>query len=186
MADGYITTPVPPFHTAVGASFGTFTTRQDVSPAPVPVILPYQLKIGTRISVRAFGEFSSTATPTIVLGIYTGSGAGASGAPSAITTVLAETGTVSLATAAAWPWALEWSAIVTALGTSGSLVGTGVCEAGTSLTALSDFAMPATQALRTVTFNTTVANAIGICATFSASSASNTVKVNNLLVSLLN
>lgn len=184
--DGYVTTPVPPFHNAVGASFGTFTTRQDVSPVPAPVILPYQMRIGTRINVKAYGEFSSTATPTIVLGIYTGSGTGASGAPSAITTVLAETGTISLATAAAWPWSLDWSAMVTAIGTSGSLVCTGVCQAGTSLTAMSDFALPATQALRTVTFNQTVANAIGVCATFSASSASNTVKVNSLFVSLLN
>lgn len=186
MADGYVTSPVGPFHTAVGASFGTFTTRQDVSPTPVPVILPYQLRVGSRINVKAYGEFSSTGTPTLVLGVYTGSGVGASGAPSAITTVLAETTTMATNASAAWPWALEFTAMVTVVGTSGQLVGTGVCEAGTSLTAMSDFALPATQALRTVTFNTSVANAIGICATWSASSASNTVKVNNLSVTLLN
>jgi hypothetical protein len=184
--DGYVTTPVAPFHTAVGASFGTFTTRQDVSPLPVPVILPYQLRIGTRIKIEAEGEFSSTATPTIVLGFYIGSGFGASGAPSAITTVLAESSAISLATAAAWPWRMEWRGLVTALGTSGQLVGQGDVEAGTSLTAFTSSAIPTTQALRTLTFNQTVANAVGVCATFSASSASNTVKVNNMSVLLLN
>lgn len=184
--DGYVTTPVPPFHNAAGASFGTFTTRQDVSPTPVPVILPYQLRIGSKLRIEAQGEYSSTATPTIVLGVYVGSGVGASGAPSAITTVLAETGTVSLATAAAWPWKLDLNVTVTALGTSGTFLCSGNAHAGSSLTALSDLAVPITQALRTVTVNTTVANAVGVCATFSASSASNTVKVNSLLVSLLN
>lgn len=184
--DGYVTTPVAPFHNAVGASFGTFTARQDVSPLPVPVILPYQLRVGSRIMVKAFGEVSSTATPTCVLGVYAGSGVGNTGAPAAITTVLAETSAISLATAAAWPWYLEWNGLVTATGVVGSVVGQGVCEVGSSLTAMSDFALPITQALRTVAWNTAVANAIGICATFSASSASNTVKVNNLYVSLLN
>lgn len=184
--DGYVTTPVAPFHPAVGATFGTFTARQDISPAPVPVILPYQLRIGTRLTVEAFGEVSTTATPTLVLGVYAGTGVGNTAAPAAITTVLAETSAMSFATAAAWPWYLKWMGVVTALGVTGSVVGTGVCEAGTSLTAMSDFAMPITQALRTVAWNTSVANAIGVCGTFSASSASNTVKVNNLYVSLLN
>lgn len=184
--DGYVTTPVPPFHNAAGASFGTFTTRQDVSPTPVPVILPYQLRIGSRIRIEAHGEYSSTGTPTIILGAYIGSGVGASGAPSAITTVLAETNTISLATAAAWPWKIDLNLMVTALGTSGTLIASGNVHAGSSLTALSDVPIPITQALRTVTFNSTVANAVGVCATFSASSASNTVKVNSLFVSLLN
>lgn len=184
--DGYVTTPVPPFHTAVGASFGTFTTRQDVSPVPVPVLLPYQLRVGTKMRIEAQGEFSSTATPTIVLGAYIGTGFGATGIPSAITTVLAETGTISLATAAAWPWKIDLLGVITVLGTSGQMVISGNAHAGSSLTALSDLALPITQALRTVTFNSTVANAVGICATYSASSASNTVKVNNLAVTLLN
>lgn len=184
--DGYVTTPVPPFHTAAGASFGTFTTRQDVSPVPVPVLLPYQLRPGQKIRIEAQGEFSSTGTPTIVLGAYIGTGYAATGIPSAVTTVLAETGTISLATAAAWPWKLDLACMVTVDGTAGQMVCSGNVHAGSSLTALSDLAIPITQALRTVTFNQTVANAVGICATFSASSASNTVKVNSLLVSLLN
>lgn len=184
--DGYVTSPVPPFHAAAGASFGTFTARQDVSPTPVPLILPNQLRVGSRFRIEAQGEYSSTGTPTLVLGAYLGSGLGASGAPSAITTVLAETSAISLATAAAWPWKLDLVCMVTALGTTGQLLVSGNAHAGSSLTALSDIPLPITQALRTVAFNTTVANAIGVCATFSASSASNTVKVNNLFATLIN
>lgn len=186
MADGFITTPVPPFHQAAGAAFGTFTTRQDVSPVPVPVILPYQLKVGTRGNIKAHGEYSSTGTPTLILGTYIGSGFGASGIPSAITTVLAESNAISLATAAAWAWKLDLDFLVTAVGTAGSMLVEGNVHAGSSLTAMSDIPIPITQALRTVAFNSTVANAVGICATFSASNAANTVKVNNLFVSLLN
>lgn len=184
--DGYVTTPVPPFHTAAGASFGTFTTKQDVSPVPVPVILPYQLRPGSRLLIKAHGEYSSTGTPTIILGAYLGTGYGTSGIPSAITTTLAETGTISLATAAAWPWKIDLDCFVTADGTAGSMLVSGNVHAGSSLTALTDLAVPITQALRTVAFNQTVANAVGICATFSASNAANTVKVNNLTATLLN
>lgn len=184
--DGYITTPVPPFHQAAGAAFGTFTARQDVSPVPVPLFLPGQLKRGTRFKIEAHGEYSSTGTPTIILGAYIGSGYGTTDIPSAITTVLAETGAISLATAAAWPWKLDLTGLVTQGGSSGSMLVGGNVYAGSSLTALSDLAIPITQALRTVAFNANVANAVGICATFSASNAANTVKVNNLIATLLN
>jgi len=36
--DYYVTEPVGPFPTAIGASFGTFTARQDVSPQPLPIM----------------------------------------------------------------------------------------------------------------------------------------------------
>ncbi len=181
MADGYVTSPVGPFPTAVGASFGTFTTRQDVSPQPLPVILPYQLRLGSKIKVEVEGEFSTTGTPTLTLGIYIGTIA------AAITTVIAESSAITTASgAAAFPWRLEWRGIVTALGTSGSVVGTGDLELGTSLTAYTTTPIPITQALRTFTWDTTIARAIGVCATWGTSSASNTVRVNNHSVLLLN
>jgi hypothetical protein len=185
--DLYLTEPVGPFAPAAGASFGTFTTRQDVSPLPVPVIPAGKLRIGSRIKIEAEGEYSSTGTPTIILGFYVGNTSHAStGAPGAIDTVLAETGTISLATAAAWPWRLEWRGLITAVGSSGTVVGQGDCETGTSLTAFTSVAIPTTQALRTVTISTVTLKAVGVCATFSASSASNTVKVNNMSVLILN
>jgi len=58
-------------------------------------------------------------------------------------------------------------------------------ELGT-LTALTATAIPVTAALRTVTLDTTLPRAVGVCATWSASNAANTVKVHNSSVLLLN
>lgn len=180
--DLYLTTPAGPFHAAVGASFGTFTTRQDVSPTPLPVINGYQLRIGSKIKVEAEGEFSTTGTPTLALGLYIGTAAGA------ITTVLAESSAITTGSgAASWPWRMEWRGLVVGpMGTSASVTGQGDLELGTSLTAFSTTAIPTTAAARTITWDTTIARAIGVCATYGTSSASNTVKVNNLSVLILN
>ena len=180
--DLYLTSPVGPFASAVGAAFGTFTARQDVSPQPVPVILPNALHLGSKIKIEAEGEISTTATPTCVFGVYLGTNV----APPAPVSILAETGALSFATAAAWAWRLEYRGIVVGLGTAGSIVGMGQIEFGTSLTATTSAPLPITQALRTVAIDTTIVRSVGVCATFSASSASNTVKTINLSVLLLN
>jgi hypothetical protein len=79
--------------------------------------------------------------------------------------------------AAAWPWELHWEGIVTATGTSGSMTGCGSLQLGTSLTAYSTNPCPTTAAARAVAIDTTIARAIGVCATWGTSSASNTLKV---------
>lgn len=181
MGDFYMTTPVGPFPTAIGASFGAFTTRQDVSPQPLPVIQGYQLRLGSKIKIEAEGEFSTTGTPTLALGFYIGTAAGA------ITTVLAESGAITTGSGAAnWPWRLEYRGIITGLGVTGACVGMGDLELGTSLTAFSDVPIPTTLALRTIVWDTTIARAIGVCATYGTSNAANTVKTYNHSVSLLN
>lgn len=182
--DAYYVTPVPPFPTALGAAFNTFTSRQDISQVPCPIILPNQLRIGSKIKIEAEGEYGSTGTPTIILGFYVGL-PGASGAPAAITTILAESGALATSTATAFPWRLEYRGIITGMGTSGQIVGSGNVELST-LTALTTTAIPITAALRTVTLDTTLSRCVGICATWSASNAANTVKVHNSSVLLLN
>lgn len=171
--DLYLHEPIGPFHTAVGASFASFTTRQDVSPQPIPLVQGYKLRPQAKIRVEADGEISSTATPTIVVGFYIGTVAGA------ITTVLAESSAITMSTAAAWPFRLEWSGIAVSTGVTGSVVGQGHLMIGTSLTAFSLVPVPITQALRTIVWDTTLPRAVGVCATWSASSASNTIRVNN-------
>lgn len=174
--DIYLCEPFGPFHTAVGASFGTFTTRQDVSPVPLPVIPAGKLRLGSQLEIDARGEFSTTGTPTLALGFYIGTQA------AAITTVLAESSVITTGSgAAAWPFEIHWEGVyVGPIGTAGSLVGSGELKLGTSLTAWTSTPIPITQALRTVTIDTTIARAIGVCATYGTSSASNTVKVNKL------
>jgi hypothetical protein len=75
---------------------------------------------------------------------------------------------------------------VTAVGTAGTVVGGGELKLGTSLTAWTSTPIPITQALRTVTWDTTIARAIGVSATWGTSSASNTVKTNGLQVVIAN
>jgi len=179
--DYYVTEPVGPFPTAIGASFGTFTARQDVSPQPLPIMRGQTLRLGSKIKIEAEGEFSTTGTPTLVLGLYIGTVA------AAITTVIAESAAITTGSgAAAWPWRLEWRGIVTALGTAGTVVGMGSLELGTSLTAATTTPIPITAALRTFTWDTTINRAMGVCATFGTSNAANTVRTLNHSVLLLN
>jgi len=174
-------TAADPFHTAAGSSFGSFTTKQDVSPSPLPVVNAGTARIGQKLWLKANGEFSTTGTPTLSLGFYIGTVA------AAITTDIAISSLITTGSgAAAWPWEMEWLGTFTALGTAGTIVGSGELKLGTSLTAWTTAPIPITQALRTVTWDTTIARAIGVSAAYSASSASNTVKVNNLAAVLLN
>ena len=179
--DIYLTTPVAPFHQAIGAAFNTFTARQDVSPRDLPTINGGTLRQGSKIQIDAMGEFSTTGTPTLSIGCYIGTVAGV------ITTVLAEYTAAATGTgAAAWPWYLRWRGLVTATGVTGSVTGSGLVDLGTSLTTAAPITIPSTAALRVVTIDTTIARSIGICATWNASSASNQIKTYDLSVSLLN
>lgn len=174
--DLYIVNALSPFHTAVGAAFNTFTAFQDISPVDIPVIKGNTLRKGSKIEVEAEGEFSNTGTPNLTLGVYYGA-VGVSWQSAATLTVTAAT---------AWPWHLRWRGIVTALGATGSMTGQGIMDLGTALTTNSPSNFPATAAARVVAIDTTVDKAIGIGAAWSASSASNTLKVNNMSVLILN
>lgn len=169
---------VGPFHTADGAAFTTFTSFQDVGPTPPIVLGANLLEPGMSLEIIADGEFSNTGTPTLGLGFFFGTAAVVLGVGTAITST---TGATS------WPWHAEYRGRVRASGTSGSINGQGQWEIGTALTVFSARqAMPATLALRTVAIDTTAAKTIGVGAVWGASSASNSIKVNNLYVNLLN
>jgi hypothetical protein len=183
----YLVAPVgPSFPVAIGANFNTFTTRQDVSPraagiGELPVIQGGVPFMGMKIEIEAEGEFSTTGTPTLAIGFYIGTNAGA------ITTVIAESGAITTGSgAASWPWHARWRGIFVNTGTSGSVVGSGNLDLGTSLTALTPTAIPATLALRTIVWDTTIARAIGVCATWGTSSVSNNIRVYNHSCQILN
>jgi hypothetical protein len=180
---GGLVSPVDPWHTAVGAAFTTFTTRQSVSPLPLAVIQGGTLRLGQKIRVTAEGEFSTTGTPTLSIGVFLGTVAGS------ITHQWEYTAAATGSGAAAWPWRLHWLGLVTGtLGTTTTVVGQGYVMLGTSLVAFGSLLpIPSTQALRTVaTVDTTIARAVGICATWGTSSASNSITTNNLAVELVN
>lgn len=180
--DIYLATPVGPFATAVGTANNTFTTRRDVSPQPLPVIQGGTVRLGTKILVTANGEFSTTGAPTLSLGVWFGTVAGS------IQDQFEYTAAATGSGAAAWPWRIEFEGLVTGtLGTTATITGQGEVHLGTSLTAMSTIPIPSTAALRTRnTYDSTIARAWGVCATYGTSSASNGITCYDLRVMILN
>lgn len=173
----YWLAPLPPLHTADGTALANSTTLTDASPAPAIVLPANLLELGSEIEIRAAGQLSTTGTPTLLLGAYLGGVAGvALGATAAITTASG---------AAAFPWIMEYRGVVRALGSAGSINGQGWVALGTSLTVGSVNMLPATAAARTVTIDTTTAKSITIGAQWGTASASNTLTVNDISVTLL-
>lgn len=167
---------IPPFGTTDGAAYSTSTTLTDVSPTPAIQLPANTLELGSEIFIEAIGQFSNTATPTLLLGIYYGGVAGvALGASSAITTATTVTGV---------PFILRYRGIVRGVGSSGSINGQGVLYLGTSLTAMAISPIPVTAAARTVAIDTTTAKTITAGAQWGTSSASNTLTCNDISVTL--
>ncbi|MEO5664881.1 MAG: hypothetical protein ABIR39_16550 [Nocardioides sp.] len=136
------------------------------------------LEIGSEIEIYAEGQFSNTATPTLLLGLYYGGVAGvALAASAAVTTVTA---------AVAWPWQMQWRGTVRAVGTAGSIQGQGRLLMPASISQFqAPYAAPITLALRTVAVDTTVAKSITVGAQWGTSSASNTLTCTNISVQLV-
>ena len=170
--------PLTPLHVADGSAFNTFTTFQDVGPSPQLVIPQQMMDAGMELVIKADGEFSTTGTPTLSIGVWFNGAAGA-----APTSILAQSSAITTGSgAAAWPWALEWSGRLRSIGSSGSFKGTGWLMLGTSLTAVSLVPIPITQALRTVSVDTTANRALGVGAAWGTSSSSNSITTYNLRV----
>lgn len=161
------TYPLPSIgNVASGAALNTSTTLTDVSPTPQLTLPANFLQPGMVLRVKAFGTFSNTATPTLLLGVYYGGVAG---------TALAATSAVTTTTGATnWQWTLEYFARVRTIGTAGTIMGAGAVDLGTSLTALTHRPIPET-ALATVAIDTTAAKTITLGAQWGTSSASNTL-----------
>lgn len=181
--DLYLTEPVGPFAGAALAS-NTFTTKQNVSPLPLPVIPAGKLRKGSKIHIWAMGDYSSLTGASLTLGFWFGTRAAAITGDVALGSVFT-TGT----TPAAWPWEIWWNGILnTDPGTGATLLGQGSQQFGSSLIAYNnEIPFPVSAALRTTgAFDTTIERAIGVSATWGASSASNQVTVNDCRVLILN
>lgn len=169
--------PLTPLHVVDGSAFTTFTTFQDVSPSPQLVIPQQMMDVGMELFLYAHGEFSTTGTPTLSAGFWFNGAAGA-----APTSILAQSAAITTGSgAAAWPWEMWWRGRLRSIGSSGSFKGVGSLILGTSLTAESLNPLPVTQALRTVTVDTTANRAIGVGAAWGTSNASNSITTYNLM-----
>jgi hypothetical protein len=168
----YYVAPIPPFHTADGAAYASSVTLTDVSPTPHIQLPANFLEAGSEIRLEAFGQFSNTGTPTLLVGFYYGAVAGvALAASSAVTTTTGAT---------AWPFKLVYTGVVRTAGSSGSINGQGVLYLGTALTAFTVRPIPEVAASRTVTIDTTTAKNITLGAQWGTSSASNTLTCNKI------
>jgi len=171
------------YPTAAGAAFSNFTALQDISPTPLPVVYPYQLRIGHKLELEAEGSFSTTGTPTLGMAFLWGATAGAAGSPA----VLCQSTSITTGSgAASWPWHLRARGIITAVGSSGSIIISGEWYYGTSLSAVTVVPVPITLALRTVTIDTTTLKLLGVGAVWNTASASNSITVNNFTATLQN
>lgn len=175
-----------PFPAARGAAFNTFTTAKDVSPTPLPVVYGNELRVGTKLELEAWGEYTSASTPTMRLGFAYGI-TSAGGLLSTGIELAGNALTANVGTPAAWPWHMHWSGIVTALGTSGVIYGSGIIDLGSSLTAMNPgINMPVTAAARSKTIDTTVAKNLSVFAEWGTSAAGNQIIVDVFTAKIVN
>jgi len=173
----YWNAPIGPFHIAAGTALASSTTLTDISPTPNITQPANLLEPGSTLHIRAFGTFSNTSTPTLLLGFYYGAVAGtALAATSAITTTTGATN---------WAWRMEWTGRVRTNGSTGTIMGQGWIDLGTALTSVTHRPIPET-ALATVTIDTTTAKALTVGAQWGTNSASNTITCHHLDVELVN
>jgi hypothetical protein len=149
-----------------GTPLASSTTLTDISAAPQLVLPANWLYANQRLRLTAYGIYSTTGAPTLLLGGYYGGVAG---------TLLAATAANATATgAASFPWRFYLDIYVRTLGSSGSVWCNGRAEVGSSLTAYTVYALPSSQT-QPITINTTTANALTIGAQWGTNSASNAI-----------
>lgn len=185
IATGSLIENLGPFATGIGAAYASFTTKKDISPLPIPRILPGRLDAGAIMEFEAQGEYSSLTGAALGLGLHLGTYDDALASVPAIVTDIVLAAITTGTTPAAWYWRLRGKYKVIKSGASGQMQGGCILDLGTSLTALTSTPLPITAGARIVAVNTTVENRVGVSASWGASSASNTIQTYSLDVSIL-
>lgn len=141
---------------------GTHSAPSD--PLEIPA---YYLKTGHILRTEAWGTFSTTGTPTLLLGVYYGTTALATNVSPGFTTASG---------AATLPWHLRCITHIRSAATASAVVTItqGELWYGTTLTATTQIPVPGV-ALATTNIDNTAANVWTVKGTWSASSASNIV-----------
>jgi hypothetical protein len=155
------------------------------TPVPPPVIPGGTLDVGSKLILEADLELTSgSATPTLTLGFYIGSVAGAIG--SAVALVVSAANALP-ASATAWPITLRYHGTIRTLsGTAGVIQGTAELLYPTSLTAWASTPLPQTAAARTVsTLNTQQNNQLDVGITLSSATGAPSVTVTGFYAEVL-
>lgn len=181
----YWRAPIPPTVAADSTAF-TSTSTADVAFAQ-PTIVPSGLyEIGTRLVLTCSGQYTSTsATPTLGIGFYAGG--------SAAGVVLASAAALAIsASATAWPFIMRYQGVIRSLSTAvpaaGTIVGQGELLFGSSLTAFTFTAIPATAAARTAslyTQGTLQQMALTVGGIWSSATGSPTLTINDFTAELI-
>lgn len=158
-----------------GAALASSTTLTDISATP-QYTLPAnfsQLAGATVFRLTAGGVFSTTGTPTLLLGFYYGAVAGSAlAATEAFTTASGVTNV---------QWQLEALTTIRTLGSSGTAWTQGFRFFGTAATTGTFGPLPG-AAPAAVTVDTTAAKVISVGAQWGTSSASNTITCHRFLI----
>jgi hypothetical protein len=165
-----------PQQTSAGAALNTSAALTDISPLPPVVLNANMLTSGSALRFTAFGVFSNTATPTLLLGIYYG---GVAGVALAATTAITTTTTVTNV-----PWRIELTTTVRSNGATGTAMSQGFVDLGTSVTAVTHVPLPQI-ALAAVTIDTTAAKAVTVGAQWGTSNVANTITCHEFYVESL-
>lgn len=179
MTRQYYVAPIPPFHVADGTPAANSTSLTDITPSPAVVIPAGMLEAGTRLEWYAFGRYSNTGTPTLTLGMYSGTIGQAIGSAVALCSTAAMTTPTTVTNRT---WRIEGHASIRSVGASGTILGMFECSNVT--TAGTDMA-PAT-APATATIDTGVSRYFALGATWNAASASNTITCHYFGVRVVN
>lgn len=165
-----------PQPTAAGTALANSTTLTDISVAPQFVLPAMFQQGGSAFRFTTWGVLSTTATPTILLGIYYGGVAG---------TALATSGAITTGSGVTnVPWRLELDTNCWTTGSSGMANSQGKFFLGTSVSAWATSPVPNT-AQATVTIDTTAAKALTVGAQWSAASPSNTITCRGFMIESL-
>lgn len=163
-----------PSRKEAGTALANSTTLTDITPAPQFTLPANFLQEGSTVTLKAWGVFSNTATPTLLLGFYYGGVAGvALGTTGAITTA---TGVTNV------PWRIQMDIDVWTDGATGTCKTQGWAGLGTSVAAWSFLPIPNTANTGTVAIDTTAAKVVSVGAQWGAASASNTVTCHGFKV----
>lgn len=157
--------------TTDGAALASSTTLTEISAVADLVLGANELLVGSVLRVTAAGRYSTTGTPTLLLGLYYGGVAGVALAASAAITT--PSGVTNLT------WRLEALITVRSIGSSGTAMAIGEVKGISSATGVN--LLPA-SAPAVATIDTTAAKALVLGAQWGANSASDTITCHQFLV----
>jgi hypothetical protein len=162
-----------------GTALASSTTLTDISPAPQFYSQTYgAMYVGQKWRFTAYGIFSNTSTPNLIVGIYYGGAAGANPLLTSPATLATTTG------ASSWYWKIEAYTEIRSVGSSGTAWSQGFFYNPTSASA--NAVVPMSGTAQTVTVNTTTNSILTVGATWGTSSASNTITCEGFVIEQLN